>query len=330
MIAPLRHTELLPGTLQNLFYPPGQYVYFERAADVPFQTAKTIEKAAWAADAAMLAYARYGQVRMQDAQLDDNFARAGLAYEKIGGTPTNWNAPGTQAIFAGCSDFAFMAFRGTERDDPDDLLSDANLFLAREPAPQNPGLLGHLAFIAHLWETPSLVHRGFQLALNEVWEQVQTVVTDYRRKQPHTEICFTGHSLGAALAVLAFSRFADPASSLYTFGCPRVGDAGFRDRVLANPGKGIHRYVNYNDVVAHVPTESLLYRQTPDSCCRFTADGNLEPDDGSFKGDVISLRAAVAAIPSSMMLGDLDAIPAPASLVDHSPARYCFRLWDCV
>ena len=65
---PLRHTPLLPGTLQNLFYPPQQYIYFARAAELPFTTGDTIRKAAWAADAAMLAYARYGERRMTDAR----------------------------------------------------------------------------------------------------------------------------------------------------------------------------------------------------------------------------------------------------------------------
>ena len=39
MLTPLRHTPLLPGTLQNLFYPPreNEYTYFQRAAELPFQ-----------------------------------------------------------------------------------------------------------------------------------------------------------------------------------------------------------------------------------------------------------------------------------------------------
>jgi hypothetical protein len=337
MLTPLRHTPLLPGTLQNLFYPPREdkYTYFQRAAELPFQEADVPRKSAWAADAAVLAYARYGQRRMTDAELDANFDRAGLTYEKIGGTPTNWNAPGTQAVFASCADFAVCAFRGTERDDPNDLLSDANILLVHEsdyrPVSQDSRPpLGHLSFVSHLFEQPALVHRGFQHALNQVWEKVHTLVTDYRAQHPQAEICFTGHSLGAALAVLAYSRFADPAISLHTFGCPRIGNAAFRDRVLSNAGLGIYRYVNHNDAVAHVPTESLFYRQTPEKCYRFDDDGNLDTDDSTFKGDVASLRAAILGLPASIKSGDLDNIPAPPSVVDHSPARYCFRLWDIV
>jgi hypothetical protein len=337
MTTPLRHTPLLPGTLQNLFYPPleNEYTYFKRAADVAFQSGDTISKSAWAADAAMLAYARYGQRRMTDAELDANFDRAGLTCEKIGGTPTDWNAPGTQAVFASCPDFDLCAFRGTERDDPNDLLSDANILLVHESdyrpvSRDSRPPLGHLSFVSHLFAEPSLVHRGFQHALDQVWEKVHTAVTDYRRQYPQAEICFTGHSLGAALAVLAYSRFADPGISLYTFGCPRIGNAAFRNRVVSNTGRGIYRYVNYNDAVAHVPTESLFYRQTPEKCYRFDDDGNLDTEDSTFKGDVQSLQAAILGLPASIKPGDLNNIPAPPSLVDHSPARYCFRLWDFV
>jgi hypothetical protein len=337
MLTPLRHTPFLPGTLQNLFYPPreNEYTYFQRAAELPFPEGDATRKSAWAADAAVLAYARYGQRRMTNAELDAHFNRAGLAYEKIGPSPTDWNAPGTQAVFASCPAFALCAFRGTERDDPNDLLSDANILLVHEsdyrPVAQDPTPpLAHLSFVSHLFTAPSLVHRGFQHALNQVWEKVHTLVTAYRAQNQQSEICFTGHSLGAALAVLAFSRFADPNISLYTFGCPRIGNAAFRDRVLSNTGRGIYRYVNYNDAVTHVPTESLFYRQTPEKCYRFDTDGNLDTDDSTFKGDAESLKAAIFGLPASIKPGDLDNIKAPPSIVDHSPARYCFRLWDLV
>lgn len=335
MVTPVRHTDLLPGTLANLFYPPIDYPYFANAAAAPFARSGSVTKAAWAADASMLAYARYGQRYMTGEELQVNAHRAGVECAKIGGLASNWNAPGTQALFLTCADFAILAFRGTERDDPRDLAADSDLVLSHEPdyrpVPADPQpALGHLSFIMQVFSKPCVVHRGFQTALNSVWEEVHERVLYYRQKNPSTEICFTGHSLGGALAVLAYSRFSDPDLSLYTFGCPRVGDGGFRDRLLSNPGRGIHRYVNFNDVVAHVPLDGLLYRQTPELCYRINEDGTIDSDDGSFRGDVNSLRAAVLSLPASLRLEGIDQIPAPASLVDHSPARYCFRLWDCV
>src|SRR5262249_14828413 len=110
----------------------------------------------------------------------------------------------------------------------------------------------------HLFAPPCLVHQGFRRALNRVWDQVHGCVKAYRQNWPNAEICFTGHSLGGALATLAFSRFADPGSCLITFGGPRVGNDVFRDRVLSNPAKRIFRYVNRNDTVPHVPLESFF------------------------------------------------------------------------
>jgi hypothetical protein len=272
---------------------------------------------------------------MDDGDLDANFGRAGLTYQKIGGSATDWNASGTQAVFAWCDQFAILAFRGTEIDDSEDKLYDAEILLATEhdyrpsPGDARPGLW-HLTGITHLFCSPCVVHRGFQLALQEVWEQVHRVVSDYRASHPGAEIQFTGHSLGAALALLAYSRFADPDLSLCTFGCPRVGDGPFRDRVMSNPGRGICRYVNFNDAVAHVPPENLLYKHAPEHCYRFDENGNLSMGGDLFSGDLVALRAAVYGLPHSLQGLDLDTILAPPSVVDHSPARYCFRLWDCI
>lgn len=90
----------------------------------------------------------------------------------------------------------------------------------------------------------------FKRALGRVWDGVRRCLTS----QPLAEICFAGHSLGAALAVLASSRFADGNMPLYTYGCPRVGNPEFCDRVLADLRKKTFQFVNLNDSVAHVPT----------------------------------------------------------------------------
>jgi hypothetical protein len=280
----------------------------------------------------MLAYARYGPQRMTDAELAANFERAGLTCTPIGPSDTDWNAHGTQAVFASCDAFAILAFRGTEGDDPDDSLYDLDFVLVPEhdfrPTQQSAKpLLGHLASVAQLFAAPCLVHQGFQRALKPVWEKVHGLVTGYRAAHPSAEVRFTGHSLGGALAVLAFSRFADPDFSLCTFGCPRVGDAALGARVDVNKAE---RFVNFNDAVAHVPLESLLYRHAPRQCLRFDEKGNLNPAGDVLPQDVDSLIAALASLPASLHAGNLGTIEAPPSVVDHSPARYCFRLWDCV
>jgi hypothetical protein len=81
--------------------------------------------------------------------------------------------------------------------------------------------------------------------------------------------------------------------------------------------------------VAHVPLESALYRHAPQNCVRIDENGNLGDDDGSFRGDVAALAAVFSMFSVNLTL-DLAKIPAAPGLVDHSPARYCIRLWNCV
>jgi hypothetical protein len=330
---PVQEMPLLPGTLKNLFYPPekDEYTYFASARTYPFAGADKFVKAAWAADASTLAYARYGKQPMSEDDFKENLQRGGLTdYTKIG----DWAAPGTQGYFASNEHFAMLAFRGTEIDDAVAKFDDVDIVLVHEPDYRTaPGeaqpALGHLSVIEHLFSLPCLVHRGFQRALNQVWDQVHGCVTAYRQKFPHAEICFTGHSLGAALAVLAFSRFADAGISLFTVGCPRVGDQAFVKRALSGQSRGAFRFVNLNDPVAHIPLESCFYRHAPQECYRFDQDGNLGTDDGRFKGDVDALRVAIAGLPGDFRSG-LEKIQAPAGVVDHSPARYSIRLWNWV
>jgi len=320
---PTGNTPLLPGSLKNLFFPPekDEYTYFARAQDRPFATADPVVKAAWAADASMLAYARHGATAMPAADFQANLARGGLrGLNQIG----DWSAHGTQAYFAANDQFAILAFRGTEADDPVDVIDDGDLVLVPELDRRPDGRAPQLSL-----GIPALVHQGFQRALDRVWDDVRSCVTDYRRCHPQAEICFTGHSLGAALAVLASSRFAEGNISVFTYGCPRVGDQKFCDRVLADPRKQTFRFVNLNDSVAHVPPESALYRHAPQNCLRFDENGNLAHDDGSFRGDVAALATVFSRFRVDLSL-DLAKIPARPGLVDHSAARYCIRLWNLV
>jgi hypothetical protein len=338
MVEPKRHTPLLDGTLKNLFFPPekDEYQYFQVAAGHSFPDGDYLVQASWAADAAMLSYARYGARRMGSDELAENVKRAGLTLRAtIGEDPRDWNAPGTQAFFATADDFAILAFRGSEIDDPDDGGDDLDIRLVHEPdyAGSATTLLGHLAVIEHLFTAPCLVHRGFQSALNRVWAQVHEQLSQYRRERPDAAICLTGHSLGGALALLTYSRLSDPKVSAYTIGCPRVGDGVFGRRVSANPGKGHYRFVNGDDLVAHVPPESALYRHAPLECYRFDETGRLDTEnEEELLADLVAVHGALRGLPADFrshpeMLGQL---PAPPCLVDHSVARYCMRIADCV
>jgi triacylglycerol lipase len=124
---------------------------------------------------------------------------------------------------------AVLAFRGTQQRFQD-LLHDAD------------ALLVPLASGAR-------VHRGFLRALDAVWAAITPVLP---RDCP---LFLTGHSLGAALAILAATRCRP--SAVYTFGAPRVGDDGL---VQLLHDISVHRIVHGDDIVTMVPPSSLGFR----------------------------------------------------------------------
>ena len=73
----------------------------------------------------------------------------------------------------------------------------------------------------------------------------------------------TGHSLGAAIAVLAAEQAVDTGvepAAIYVFGMPRTGGKTFRDRCNGKLGLKTYRLVHGLDVVARVPTVSPFRR----------------------------------------------------------------------
>src|SRR5277367_6893227 len=74
----LRNLACLEPTPDNLVYPPkrGDYTYFEIPGPAPGES--FLVDVAWAADAAMFAYARYGSTRMQQDEFTDILHDAGF------------------------------------------------------------------------------------------------------------------------------------------------------------------------------------------------------------------------------------------------------------
>src|SRR2546425_7743365 len=94
------------------------------------------------------------------------------------------------------------------------------------------------------------VHKGFAEALLGAWPTIQKLLQHVERT-----LLFTGHSLGAALATLAASRYRP--TGVYTFGSPLVGDEAFTNTLA---GVEIQRYVDCCDLVCQIPPEILGYR----------------------------------------------------------------------
>ena len=125
---------------------------------------------------------------------------------------------------------AVVAFRGTDKDDPTDLLDDVDAPLVD-------------------WRGGGRVFDGWKDALGEVQGPLLAALQGVNYK-----LLITGHSLGAAMATLVAS-LKTPAA-LYTIGSPRVGDAAF---VASLGGVTNYRYVDCCDVVTELPPAELDY-----------------------------------------------------------------------
>lgn len=87
-----------------------------------------------------------------------------------------------------------------------------------------------------------------------ILDEVQRLMDEYKGEK--LSITVTGHSLGAALAVLAADELSSvegiPPIAVISFGSPRVGNRGFADRVTER-GVKVLRVVNTRDVITRVP-----------------------------------------------------------------------------
>lgn len=107
------------------------------------------------------------------------------------------------------------------------------------------------------------VHRGFYKAWDSVRERVVAEVKRLHKEEPNAQIFLTGHSLGAALAVLCAAELGASARSLgfpiegvYTFGEPRVGNKAFHD--FYNLGTKVSwRVTHWKDPVPTLPPTIL-------------------------------------------------------------------------
>lgn len=184
---------------------------------------------------------------------------------------------------------AVVAFRGTDKDDPRDLLDDVE---AR--------LVG--------WKGKGKVFEGFRDALEEVEKTLLPVVQaiDYR-------VLFTGHSLGAALATLVAGVRAP--SALYTIGSPRVGDHEF---VASLSGLKSFRYVDCCDIVTTLPPPLLGYEHLGDPLY-IDRNRKVIPNPGD---DFISADTSRAATAYFLHYGWKRGNVWFRKLADHAPINY--------
>jgi hypothetical protein len=218
----------------------------------------------------------------EEARLRPFLLRAGFELTRI------LDRSGSQGFVAENASTVVLAFRGSEPDDPTDIFSDAQFSFAH-------------------WSAGGRVHVGFADAFDVVKNDLPSAATSGKR------LLFTGHSLGAALATLA-STLLRPAG-LYTFGSPRVGDAGF---VRAADTVDHVRYVDCCDAVCRVPPKTFGYQH----CGRRTyidRHGAIRPD--ATPPEILTDRAA-ATIEYPLHLGSPLENVTTRQLADHAPLNY--------
>jgi hypothetical protein len=139
-------------------------------------------------------------------------------------------------------------------------------FVCRSPgttivafAGTDPGVLKTVLTDADTIPGPDGIHPGFAQALAAVLEPLVAAIPTRGR------LLVTGHSLGAALAVLAAfhlqEKLASPihVDAVYAFGLPRVGGPAFAAAYEPALGARTHRLVNGDDPVPAVPFARLGY-----------------------------------------------------------------------
>ena len=285
-------------TFKTLFQPDYSHPYLQHASRVPFQhQAKDFDfaNAWWLAEISMLAYADgKGFVERQ-------LRSAGMQGVKFFSSPEN-SSHHTQAILAFNSRSVIVAFRGTEPNEWRDFKTDLETLQVE---------IG----------SGGKVHAGFHAGVDLVWSQIQMELE--RLSSDERSVWFTGHSLGAALAVLAAHRYQKPAM-VYTFGAPRIGNEKFSQQYRHKT----YRIVNNSDLVTDLPPPlwyrhvgELIYLDSRHKVHRNISMSSMLQDKARGQGQAVTQRIKEW---SNLNLDDRPVKP----LLDHAPIAYVVHCWN--
>ncbi|GLT79385.1 hypothetical protein SLA2020_508760 [Shorea laevis] len=99
-------------------------------------------------------------------------------------------------------------------------------------------------------------------ARTQLLDKIKSMTEQYKNENP--SIIFTGHSLGASLAVISAFDVAENTSgnipvSAFVFGSPQVGNKAFKDRIEQHKNLNILHIKNTIDLIPHYPSQLLGY-----------------------------------------------------------------------
>ncbi|MGB0370218.1 MAG: lipase family protein [Opitutales bacterium] len=200
-----------------------------------------INIAYWTARCSKIAYLPFPEI-------EPEVSKMGVSKKPIllGSEGADNASRGTQGFIINTHDSITICFRGTQKEELQDIITDLNIPL------DSWNILG---------DTPGptvSVHKGFLSAYSAVKETVVAQVKEALEENPEREIWLTGHSLGAGLATLCAADLCAqkiPVSGLYTYGSPRPGDKDFATFLMEEMSGQIFRFVNEDDPITEVPPE---------------------------------------------------------------------------
>jgi triacylglycerol lipase len=295
---------ILPEISWDGIAPPyPDYRYFDGFDLYPFRhhaTTFDMVNAWWLIEASTLSYS-------EEDFVTPRFQNAGLPEVKF------FTGESTQCYVANNDKFVIVVFRGTEirrrpgRSDYRNIIADLKTDLDFVLADSGQG---------------GKAHRGVQKALDEVWKD--DGLPDYigSKATSGRTIWFTGHSLGATLAIVAADRYRN-VQGLYTFGSPRVVDMDFKNHFHINT----YRFVNNNDIfcrlmpaglyhhvgeLKHIDSKGLIRDEL--SCCERLTD--------AIRGEAVYLTNYLGRRRSCF--GAL----VPGALICHVPTLYATYIWN--
>jgi pimeloyl-ACP methyl ester carboxylesterase len=298
--------------LDGLRPPKTGFPYFQHADDLPFQSRAEGDhpvNAWWLADASFLVYG------------SSEFIQAAIEASPLPGQGFHVDWLGTpddnRGMVLSSKAALVLVFRGT-RLQVHNLLDAAEVMLLNQNDLWIDG-----RFLPAVHQAGGKVHAGFLKAFTEIAGRLDLIV---KARRPEQTLWLTGHSMGGALATLGAAHFGrETVQGLYTYGCPRVGDAAFA-RVL--PLETHVRFVHRDDWVPTGPPEFLGYvhagtlHQVTGSPPR-----NLLQDLTTGAKELAEALRTMSA-ESSFKVGSL---PFKISgLADHMPIYYSTLLWNAL
>lgn len=309
---PAQARPLPQDTIEGLRPPQAGFPYFAHADRYPFQPLAADYSAVnawWLADACFLVYGNAAFI--EDAVRQSPLPSQGFQVGWLGTADDN------RGMVLSSETALVVVFRGT-RLQVHSVLDAAEVVLINQD-----DLWTDSQFLPAAAHVGGRVHAGFLRAFVEISDDLDAIV---RARRPGQTVWLAGHSLGGALATLAAAHLGDATvQGLYTYGCPRVGDAAF---VRTLPARSHYRHVHRDDWVPSVPP-AMLGNVHAGTCRVVPGSPPRKFRDDLASGAKASAAALVAWVKElKLKFGDLPMhLP---GLVDHAPIYYATLLWNAL